>query len=535
MHSFKILQSAILFFLLLLNGSILKGNDNLVPQNQKMKSAEKNLSSSSQNNTQQDTLASASNSETLSIGELDTTGLVPLSLEECIRLAVQHNRILKRYRLSDESARIRLKMAESRFLPSGYLSGGRNENRNDDLGYVITKQSYSSNIGLSRALETGGSASLGINNSMSESSNNTGVVNYYTGLGINLNHPLLRGAGLTVNLIPINRAKTYAYISLLTIKQNLIALITRIESNYWDLILVYEDFGIQKQALSRALQLLEINKSLIEAGRMASQEIVQAESDVATREISVANALNDITNAQIQLQDQLDLDKPIYIRPTTRMTFNPTEVNLQECLDLAYQYRPDWLINQKYLEIEKMNLIVAKNDTRYQLNSNASISSNSTSTVDIGSTFRESFQFKTITWNIGLSFTFPFNKETLRNGYILQKLSHDQQELYLLELYDDIRTDVENAVRTVQYTLNQVKLAQRAKILTERKLQLEEEKMRVGRSSNFQVISYQRDLTNAQNSELRKIAAYLIALGDLQQTMGTTLRKWNIEIEEQSE
>ncbi len=527
MRRLKTLQIT-LFCIFLMSGILLEGSDNPKIPNQTKQPAEKSASSKAQ----PDSAATITNPELFQTMELDTAGLKPLSLEECIRLAVRHNRILKRYRLSDESSRIRLKMAESRFLPSGYFSGGRNDSRNDDLGYVINKQSYSSNIGLSRALETGGAASLGVNNSMSESSNNTGVMNYYTGIGISLSQPLLRGAGLSVNLIPIDRAKTYAYISLLSIKQNLIALITRIESKYWDLILVYEDFGIQKQALSRALQLLEINKSLIEAGRMASQEIVQAESDVATREISVANALNDITNTQIELQDQLDLDEPIYIRPTTRMTFNPTEVNLQECLDFAYKYRPDWLINQKYLEIEKMNLIVAKNDTRYQLNSYASISSNSTSTIDIGSTFRESFQFKSITWNIGLAFTFPFNKETLRNGYILQKLSHDQQELYILELYDDIRTEVENAVRNVQYTLNQVKLAQRAKTLSERKLQLEEEKMKVGRSSNFQVISYQRDLTNAQNSELRKIAAYLIALGELQQTMGSTLRKWNLEIEE---
>lgn len=483
--------------------------------------------------------AAPSSADSLALADADwpgyqlpySTNIRDLSLEECIQLALEYNRILKVYRLSEKSARINLKLAESRFLPSGYFSGGRNESRNDDLGYLIVKKSISSSLGLSRALETGGAVSIGVSNSISESSNNTGVTNYNTGVGISVSQPLLNGAGLRVNQIPIDRAKTYATISLLYIQQNLINLITSIESQYWDLILVYEDYKIQQEALSRTKELLEVNKSLIEAGRMASQEIVQAESDVASREISVANAENAIINTQISLQSALDLPERITIRPTTKMTFEETNVNVDECLEKAFKYRPDWQINEKYLEIEEMNLIVAKNNNRYQLGSYGGISSNSTSIEALQTTIEEAFRFKTLTWNIGLSFTFPFNQEVLKNGVILQQLSRDRQVLYLAELEDDIRIVVESAVRNVLYSLNQVKMAQRAKSLSEKKLILEEEKMKVGRSTNFQVISYQRDLTNAQNQELRNIAAYLKALGALEQTIGTTLQKWKIELE----
>lgn len=462
----------------------------------------------------------------------DSSNLRMFSLEECIQLALKNNRILKRYQLSGKSARINLKQAEYRYLPSGYVSGGRDENRNDDLGYLIVKKTVSSNIGLSRSLETGGAVSVGVSNSISESSNNTGVTNFNTGVGISISQPLLRGAGLEYNQIPIRRAKAYANVSLLSINQSMINLITVIERQYWDLILVYEDLKIQNAALQRAMELLEVNKSLIEAGRMASQEIVQAESDVATREISVANAENSIISAQIALQAQLDLPYRFTIQPTTEMTFQPIEVNAAECLKNAYKFRPDWLIHEKYFKIEKMNLRLAQNRTRYQLGSYGGISSNSTSTQSLGSTFKEAFQFNSLTWNIGLSFVFPFNKQVLMNGYLLQQLSHDRQAIYMAELKDNIRIAVENAVRHVQYSLNQVKLAQRAKKLSDKKLILEEEKMKVGRSTNFQVIAYQRDLTNAQNSELRAIATYLKALGSLEQTMGTTLLKWKIELAE---
>ena len=224
-------------------------------------------------------------------------------------------------------------------------------------------------------LETGGSVSVGVSNGTSESSANAGVVNYNSGISVSLWHPLLRGRGIEINQVPIKNAKNYANVSLLSVKQNMINLITTIESQYWDLILVYEDYEIQKQALQRAKELLEINKSLIESGRMASQEIVQTESDIASREMSVAGVENTIISRQITLQSQLDTGENFYIKPTTKMEFQPIKIDLSNCLEKAYNNRPDWLIHQLYLDIHRMNLVVAKNSTKYSLNGSFSFGS----------------------------------------------------------------------------------------------------------------------------------------------------------------
>jgi len=462
----------------------------------------------------------------------DTSNVRSLSLQEIIDIALEHNRILKTYRLREQSAKIRLKQAEYRFLPSGYLSGSRNENTYVTLGQVEKTKKYVSSLGISRALETGGYVSLGLNNSTTESTANLGIINYNSGLAIYIWQPLLAGRGLKVNKVPIERAKDYARISLLRVKQNLIDLITAIESQYWDLILVYEDLKIQQQALARANELLEINKSLIESGRMAAQEIVQTESDIASREISLAAAENSIITTQIVLQAQLDLGERILIQPTTKLEFQPVQINIGDCLQRAFKNRPDWLIHNLYLDIERMNLLVAQNRKMYTLGSSASIGSDVTSDHGLEKSLRDALMFKELAWNVGLSFTFPFNKQVLENSYQLYKLSFERQQLYLQELKDNIRIAVETAVRNVQFTLKQVGLAQRAKELAKKKLTLEEDKMKVGRSSNFQVISYQRDLTNAQNKELRAIANYLKAIGQLEATMGTTLEKWGIVVEE---
>ena len=450
------------------------------------------------------------------------------SLEDVIALAVEHNRTLKRLRLSRESANISLKQAEYRFLPSAYVNAGRTEASSVSLGQAEKTQLLDSRFGFYRALETGGSVSVNMKNSSSESSANSGITNYNSGLSVAVNQPLLRGRGIMVNQVPIEIAKNYAKTSMLHVKQSTINIITVIESQYWDLILAYEDLEIQKAALQRANELLEINKSLIESGRMAAQEIIQTESDIASRDITVAAAENTIISTQIGMQGSLDLGERILIKPTTKMEFNPRDIKLEECLHKAYKFRPDWLIHKLYHDIYKMNLAVAQNNTLYSLNSSASVGSDITRNDGIKNSFQDAIGFKDLAWNVGLGFTFPFNKQVLQNNYELSRLSLESQEIYMQELEDDIRIVVENAVRNAHFTLKQVGLAQRAKILAKQKLELEEEKMKVGRSSNFQVISYQRDLTNAQNVELQRVAGYLKALGLLEQSMGTTLQHWGL-------
>ncbi|MBN1542308.1 TolC family protein [candidate division KSB1 bacterium] len=452
------------------------------------------------------------------------------SIEKVLTLAVENNRSLKIYRTLEEAAQINLEQAEYSFLPNAFVRAARNESRNDDLGYVIKKQSLSSTLGMSRALETGGSVSLSLQSSTSETSISPDVTNYNTNFGLSIEHPLMRGFGVAINTWPIERAKGNAHISLLNVKQSMIDLITSIESQYWDLILVLEDEKIQKEALRRARELLAVNASLIESGRMASQEIVQAESDIATREIAVAAAENSIISRQIALQAELDLPDPIWIEPTTQMEFTPVDLDVASCLARAYRDRPDWLISTLYLDISRMDMVVARNNTRYQLNSSARIASDANTPSGLTQAAQEAFGFKGIAWNVGVSFAVPFNKAVLQNGYLLKKLAYERQQHTVQELRDNIRIQVENAVRQVYFTLRQVALARRAKELSERKLELEEEKMRVGRSTNFQVISYQRDLINAQNEELKAIANYLKALSHLQRMMGTTLERWGIEM-----
>ena len=98
------------------------------------------------------------------------------------------------------------------------------------------------------------------------------------------------------------------------------------------------------------------------------------------------------------------------------------------------------------------------------------------------------------------------------------------------EARQQLQRGVTNAVRDIGVRWRQFQIAQRAEDLTQRKLEIEQEKLTVGRSSNFQVLSFENDLRTAQNARLAALISYLNAQAELDQTLGTTLESWDIAL-----
>jgi len=123
-------------------------------------------------------------------------------------------------------------------------------------------------------------------------------------------------------------------------------------------------------------------------------------------------------------------------------------------------------------------------------------------------------------WNAGIALTIPFRDLTLEQGYISAKINLDKTELNLAKLHDNIEIDIKDAIRDAEIKMRQVALAKQTTKLSERKLEIETEKMKAGRSTNFQLVTYNNDLVNAQNNELSAIITYLNSLTSLDRTLG---------------
>ena len=62
------------------------------------------------------------------------------------------------------------------------------------------------------------------------------------------------------------------------------------------------------------------------------------------------------------------------------------------------------------------------------------------------------------------------------------------------------------------------------------KLEIEKKKLQVGRSSNFQVLSFEADMRSAENAQLNALITYLNTQTLLDEKLGMTLESWDITL-----
>ena len=76
-----------------------------------------------------------------------------------------------------------------------------------------------------------------------------------------------------------------------------------------------------------------------------------------------------------------------------------------------------------------------------------------------------------------------------------------------------------------------IETAQKARELSERRLEAEQKKFDLGASTIRFVLEEQRNVAQAQTNEIQALVNYTKALVDADRAMGMTLKKNNIEIE----
>ena len=124
-----------------------------------------------------------------------------------------------------------------------------------------------------------------------------------------------------------------------------------------------------------------------------------------------------------------------------------------------------------------------------------------------------------------------FGRNTAERNLIRSQVGLEQSLVDLEEEKESLIIAVENNIRQVNFTLQQARQAKKARELAQNQLEIEREKQRLGAGDLFQLINFETSLVQAQNQELNNIITYLNALTDLRQTLGTTLKFWEVNIE----
>jgi len=483
-----------------------------------------------------------------------------LSLEDCILKALKNNLGVAIEVLNPELADISVSRAQEKFLPSLSFDYGRRSTNQASYSWIEATENVISNYTnysaqISQLIPTGGSLSISLSNYLNDTNRRTNTINpiYSSTLRFNFTQPLLKNFGFKVAHREIIIAKNNVDMSENQLKRVLQQTIYNVEEAYWNFVYNIEILKVRKQSLKLAQDLLEKNKRAVEVGTLAPIEILSAQSAVATREADILQAEASLKDSEDSLRTIINLaaeeegDELAKIIPTQKPAYEKREVKLDEALLTAMENRPDLKATRIDLKNREINLSYTRNQLLPGLSLQASYWSPGISGDQLifdpndrfgpplstipgspSDALKDAFNFKYNNWSVGITLDIPLNNFLSRAEYAQARVSLEQAALMLKNQEQQIYLEIKNAVRAVQTDYKRVQAYKVARELAEKKLEAEEEKLKVGITTSYFVLQYQTDLATAQTNELKAIIDYNLSLARLNRTLGISLKEKNI-------
>jgi len=472
-------------------------------------------------------------------GEEQNKAAVKMTLADAVIVSLNNNVALKSAYLDRILQQFDLQKAENTFYPdqkttlkagrtSTYVSPGqRTEAFNSSGDYTATL-----------LIPTGGSFNFVWNNA--GNSTDAGQPFAYTSAwSLSFTQPLLRGGGIDNATYSLKVARITEEQNILTLRDTISSTIKASITAYRTYLSSKRQLETSRQSLLEAKRTYETNEALITAGRKAKTELVETEANIANQELAATTAQNSLESARLSLVQALNVEKNMQFELVEENDYHVTPPALTDAIGIAKKNRIDYIKALKNMEIKKWDLSNAKWNRMWDLSFVAS-----TSDGEAGITsdkYGDSLRRATNSgaqrkWDVGLTLTIPFSMFTAeQRAYISAKNELDKATMNLKKMEVDLEIAVQNAIRTVETSYRQMELAKRARSLSEQKLEVENEKLKVGRTTNFQIVSYQNDLANAKKSESEAVVAYHNSLTSLDDTLGTTLATWKIEVKKEDD
>jgi outer membrane protein TolC len=496
----------------------------------------------------------------------DTRPVVQLTLDDAIALALERNLDIAVQRLNPQLSDIAIASARAVYSPNltstvGNQSSSRPPTSQLQLsqgGGGVSSSTLTYNGGLTKTLPwSGASVALTLNNNRQSTNSNNAFYNpsFQSTWTAEFQQPLLRGFKTDSARQQIAVTKINRDISDIQLKATITNTVSNVRNAYWDFVFATQAVDVARQSLDLADKLVADNQTRVEIGTMAPIDVVQARSEQATRRQALVTAQSTQRTTELALKRLIvsGTDDPNWsarLDPVDQPEFQPETVDVDEAVRNALSQRTDLEIAKKNLEVNDVTLAYLRDQTRPQANLVASYSTQGvggpylkrSNTGVLGSTVTETipggisdaldslFRNRYPNWNVQVQVNYPLGFSAQEASVQRARVQLQQVEAQMKQIELQVATDVTNAAIQVQNTAEAVQAAQAARALSQERLDAEQSKFEVGMSTNYFVVQAQRDLRDAQNSELRAILNYRKALVELERLQQTALGNSGITI-----
>jgi outer membrane protein TolC len=312
-----------------------------------------------------------------------------------------------------------------------------------------------------------------------------------------------------------------------------------VRNAYWDLAYAMASLQVQQQSLALAQESLRNTRSRVDIGTTPPIDIVEAESEVATRQEAVILAEAQIETSQDTLRALIyDPSMPDFwtlrIEPAQLPAFQASQVDVTAAMANALERRTDLQqaraaldandIGIRYLRNQTLPDVTASFDygltglggTQFLRGAGFPGPITGQSVRGFGSVLGDLFSNQFPNWTLGLNVTYPLGRSTQEASLTRARLEYTRAQAQLKNQELQVAAQVRSTARQVLTNQQRVLTTRSSRELAERRLDAEQKKLTAGTSTSFFVFQAQRDLALARNNEIRAVLDYNRSRVDLE-------------------
>ena len=486
---------------------------------------------------------------------------IDLSLDEAIALALERNLDIAVERLNPQLMDLQIAQVNAAYQPTlatSFTNSSRTNPSSSQLdgGQAVVQDTQIVDTSISQAVPWGGgNFQVSWNNNRSESNNFFSSFNpsYRSTFQTSYTQPLLRGFSIDSTRQQLQVTAIDRELSDVDLRATITNTLADVRSTYWDFVFATQSLQVQQQSLALAEQLIRDNQARVEIGTMAPIDIVQSQSEAAARRQALAQAEQTLQTAQLALKRLIvgSIEDDAWqagLNPSDRPTYDPRPIDIETALRTALDQRPDLVRSRRQLDIDDINVRALRNETlpaldlvaSYQLQGQGgtqllrSQQVGGSVTTQIPGGFGDALDqlgsANFPVWSVQVQLSYPIGRSASEASYARARLEVQKTQARLRQVELQVATEVTSAAVQIESIVKRIDAARAARELAEQQLEAEESKFEVGMSTNYFVLQAQRDLTNAQNSELQALLDYRKALVEFDRVQGTTLSRAGLTV-----
>lgn len=486
--------------------------------------------------------------------------VVDLRIDEAVQRALERNLDIAVERLNPQTVDLSLSGLLANYKPAFTSTVGYRDNNQFTTSQtagadILNTATFTGNVGLAKNIPWGGgSFNVGFTNNRVNNSNRFATRNPTLNSGITANvfQPLLRSFRTDSTRTQIRVTQINQQMSQVQLKSVVTNTLSNVRNAYWDLVYAVGAVDVAQRSLDLANRLVQDNRTRVEIGTLAPLDVVQAESEAATRRQTLVTAVAAQRTAELALKRLIvsGTDDPVWkaqLNPVDRPDYAPENIDVDAAIRRALAERTDIVTAKEQLDINNTNLKLLRDQTlpAVDLSGGYGLSGiggttyvrnglgGSISDIVPGGywdALRTLGNLDAPSWNLAINVTYPLGTSSADANLARGRVQVQQSLAQIKQLELQVATDVTNAALNVQSNLESVQAARAARELMQQRLDAENSKFEVGMSTNFFVVQAQRDLADAANTELRALLNYRKSLVDFDRLQQTSLSRANITL-----